>query len=110
MSKFKVGDEVVCIDDLGQEHRISNGKRYFIKRFNEHDPDYGMIDGCGYEFRLSRFEPVCHCDDYLSGYLDAMIESSMACPERFINEHMMALMDDNTYERTCMANLIHGVV
>lgn len=48
-------------------------------------------------------------DPYLSGYLDAMIETAVRNKQPWFSSDDIKEEDLHLYEITCMANLIHGI-
>lgn len=58
MTKFKVGDRVVCINNNGFGGKLVEGKHYLITNIQK-DPIRLELDGdADYRYRPDRFRPI----------------------------------------------------
>ena len=64
--------KVVCIKNIGHEHRLTIGKTYDIITINEYG-DYIIIDDEGYKwwFSKERFKPLA---EYRNEKIDKLLE------------------------------------
>lgn len=95
MSKFKAGDEVVCIDNLDAEDSLIEHAHYSIisiKNYGGNDYEYILDEPSGMSWREERFELVNE-NVYTNGAYDTVVQASY-----LLRKAASALEDCHNYQ------------